>query len=487
MLGDVWDLKLMVNTKIVQDVIAIAQGEVALESFLKQVKETWTYYTLELVNYQNTCRLIKNWDELFQKCGDHLSFLTAMHHSPYFKVFEEEARGWEDKLNRIHALFDCWIDVQRQWVYLEGVFNNNDEIKHVLPVESSRFQNINSDFFVILRKVYKSPLVLDILNIQGIQSSIERLLDLLTRVQKALGEYFEKERQKFGRLYFIGDEDLLEIIGNSKDVARIEKHLKKLFAGIAGLLYDSDNSMIIGVRSREGEELLLGSKISLAKFSKAVDLLVKLEEETKLSISANLKSSVVDLKKLMSGDITEESYLDWIQQYPAQVLVLSSQVDWTFTVNDALADVGSQLPGLRDKTASLLELLAGLVLKDISIVNRRKCEALVTELIHQRDIISQLLDERVKDADDFLWLSQLTYHFDPEKKPLERLVVKQSNATFTYGFEYLGVPDRIVYTPLIDRCFLTMTQALDQKLVGSPFGPAGTGMIICYFRKEIRR
>ena len=31
----------------------------ALEEYLKQVRETWTNYTVDLVNYQNKCRLIK--------------------------------------------------------------------------------------------------------------------------------------------------------------------------------------------------------------------------------------------------------------------------------------------------------------------------------------------------------------------------------------------------------------------------------------------
>jgi dynein heavy chain 1 len=69
------------------------------------------------------------------------------------------------------------------------------------------------------------------MNIPGVQKSLERLADLLNKIQKALGEYLERERSSFLRFYFVGDEDLLEIIGNRKDILRIMKHLKKMFAG----------------------------------------------------------------------------------------------------------------------------------------------------------------------------------------------------------------------------------------------------------------
>ena len=59
---------------------------------------------------------------------------------PEFQQFEEDALAWEDKLNRINALFDVWIDVQRRWVYLEGIFTGSADIKHLLPVETQRFQ-----------------------------------------------------------------------------------------------------------------------------------------------------------------------------------------------------------------------------------------------------------------------------------------------------------------------------------------------------------
>jgi len=88
----------------------------------------------------------------------------------------------------------------------------------LLPVESGRFRSINTEFVNLMRKVAKSPLVLEVLAIDGIQRTLDRLADLLAKIQKALGDYLEKQRAAFPRFYFVGDEDLLEIIGNSKDM-----------------------------------------------------------------------------------------------------------------------------------------------------------------------------------------------------------------------------------------------------------------------------
>ena len=60
---------------------------------------------------------------------ENINQVSAMKLSPYFRVFEEEANTWEDKLNRILTIFDVWIDVQRRWVYLEGIFTGNYNFK----------------------------------------------------------------------------------------------------------------------------------------------------------------------------------------------------------------------------------------------------------------------------------------------------------------------------------------------------------------------
>lgn len=63
-------------------------------------------------------------------------------------------------------------------------------------------------------------------------------------MQKALGEYLERERALFPRFYFVGDEDLLDIIGNGRDVAKVQKHLKKMFAGLHHVLLSNDGKQV---------------------------------------------------------------------------------------------------------------------------------------------------------------------------------------------------------------------------------------------------
>jgi hypothetical protein len=41
----------------------------------------------------------------------------------------------------------------------------------------------------------------------GVQKSLERLADLLAKIQKALGEYLERERQSFPFQECLSDED----------------------------------------------------------------------------------------------------------------------------------------------------------------------------------------------------------------------------------------------------------------------------------------
>lgn len=250
-----------------------------------------------------------------------------------------------------------------------------------------------------------------------------------------------------------------------------------MFAGLSAIKLDSDISQIEGMASREGEEVAFTTPIILKDYPKINDWLTKLESEMKVSLAQLLSRAYTDLGSFYraADGLDGAKFLEWIDRYPAQLVVLAVQVGWTNLVEGAL-ERRESLESPLSIVLRGLEVLADTVLTDLAPIQRRKCEHLITELVHERDVIRLLLQERVTSSSDFNWLYQMRFYLDAQRtNPLEQLAVKIADASFPYGYEYLGVPDRLVQTPLTDRCYLTLTQALHSRLGGSPFGPAGTG------------
>jgi len=78
-----------------------------------------------------------------------------------------------------------------------------------------------------------------------------------------LNDYLEEKREKMPRFYFLGDDDLLEILGYSQKVEVIQMHLKKLFAGIYSVNLSEDNSKVQALVSSKNETVLLKSEVQI--------------------------------------------------------------------------------------------------------------------------------------------------------------------------------------------------------------------------------
>ncbi len=203
---------------------------------------------------------------------------------------------------------------------------------------------------------------------------------------------------------------------------------------------------------------------------------------------------------MIDGSLDVDKFTVWVDQYAAQIVLLASGVRWSGDVDTALNARKSQPESLSASTArvvSILSVLASKVMTPLSTERRSKYEQLITELVHQRDVTRGLEKHNVSDANNFEWLYQLRYCWTGAPPAAVAAVASTgrvtrstaaavataesclrvcvANASFPYGFEYLGVGERLVQTPLTDRCYLTLTQALHLRMGGNPFGPAGTG------------
>ncbi len=81
-------------------------------------------------------------------------------------------------------------------MYLRGIFKNPD-IKAQLPGQFSKFKSVDNDFLGLMKRVSAKPSIMDLLNLENLIRQLERQDSSMTVVQKALGEYLEKQRQIF--------------------------------------------------------------------------------------------------------------------------------------------------------------------------------------------------------------------------------------------------------------------------------------------------
>lgn len=75
--------------------------------------------------------------------------------------------------------------------------------------------------------------------------------------------YKKDKRKSFPRFYFLSDEDLLEMIGQTKKVSVVQSHLKKLFSGVQNVKFDSSGN-ITAIESPQNEIVILDKPVQIS-------------------------------------------------------------------------------------------------------------------------------------------------------------------------------------------------------------------------------
>jgi dynein heavy chain, axonemal len=121
----------------------------------------WKKENFDLTKYKKGTEdrgwILTNTDEKKLLLEDQLANLQTVASSKYAGAFSARIRYWERGLNLISECIEVWLQVQKKWMYLEGIFIGNEDIKQQLKEESKKFEKNNLAFKKIMEHTFKTP------------------------------------------------------------------------------------------------------------------------------------------------------------------------------------------------------------------------------------------------------------------------------------------------------------------------------------------
>ncbi|XP_025835309.1 dynein heavy chain 2, axonemal-like [Agrilus planipennis] len=216
----------------INEISNAATMELQIERGLEAIALIWKTMTIEMVPHERKgLYRIKSVDECFQILEENMTQLSTMKSTRFVEPFAREVDYWERALSYIMEVCECALLVQRQWLYLENIFSGED-IRKQLPLEADRFDMITSEWTDTTIVLAETRTILEAVHYKPppyLLDKLNKMNDKLELIQRALEQYLETKRHIFPRFYFISNDDMLEILGNSKKPELVQPHLKKLF------------------------------------------------------------------------------------------------------------------------------------------------------------------------------------------------------------------------------------------------------------------
>lgn len=147
-------------------------------------------------------------------------------------------------------------------MYLENIFSAPD-IQKQLPRETTKFQGVDRFWRDLMMRTNKNPSVAEACLAETLLEKFLKNNKILEEIKKSLDEYLESKRLVFPRFYFLADEELLEILSQTRNPRKVQDHLRKCFDNMDKIIFKEEKEVIsvIGMISGENETVYFSKPV----------------------------------------------------------------------------------------------------------------------------------------------------------------------------------------------------------------------------------
>jgi dynein heavy chain len=474
------DANMLTVKEEIEEICDSADKQMQISIKMVDVKGKWAIAAFEFMEWKTKkVPVLKGYGQVIEDLDESQLALQTMMSMRHVGPFREKIAGLLSMLSDTADTLELWIKVQLLWQSLESVFTGGDIMKQ-MPVEAKKFAKIDKDWAKVMAKSAETSNVVACCANELLKNQLPIMYAELEKCQKALDGYLEQKRSIFPRFYFVSNSVLLQILSRGSDPQAIQVYYEKLFDSVSRVVHDEKkkNDIIELVNASGADEECI-------KLVKSVSATGNIEDWLRKLLGV-MQITMKDLAELSCDDSMEMELKEFVDKYPAQFALLGIQVNWTAQCIEALDKCRTSKTAMQDNNKAQLAVLSELsswTLGDLGTkMNRRKIETLITIQVHQRDVFADLTklykERKVSSASDFEWLKQARFYYNPDandKLGEGACIISICDVDFQYNHEYLGCKERLVITPLTDRAYITLSQALGMCLGGAPAGPAGTG------------
>ncbi len=177
--------------------------------------------------------------------------------------------------------------------YLEPIFGSED-IMRQMPTEGRRFNTVDRTWRKIMQDALENPRVLTVGSKDSLLPKFKECNELLEKIQKGLADYLEVKRLVFPRFYFLSNDELLEILSQTKDPTAVQPFLGKCFEGCSKVRFEGEGDAvhITAMIDEKGETVDLDEHIFPQQGKNKGNV-----EEWLLTLQARMRTSIKDIIK----------------------------------------------------------------------------------------------------------------------------------------------------------------------------------------------